>query len=132
MTYIYLCELQVLLNTKKEILHSQNAKFRGYADMPTECMSVGKENHCVTNKCNIMGCNYTQPFLSFTVWVRPGPGLNSGLRAWAGPENLLRALLWTLTANCGPGLGSNYRAAQGTNSYTPTTDSICSKLFNIR
>ena len=29
--------------------------------MPTECMSVGKENHCVTNKCNIMGCNYTQP-----------------------------------------------------------------------
>ena len=29
--------------------------------MLTECMSVGKENHCVTNKLNIMGCNYTQP-----------------------------------------------------------------------
>ena len=44
-----------------------------------------------------------------------GLGLNSSLRAWAGLEKLLRA--WTLAANCGPGLGSNHRLAQGTNIY---------------
>ena len=37
-----------------------------------------------------------------------GLGLNSSLRA--GLKKLLWA--WTLTANCGPGLGSNYRPAQ--------------------
>ena len=35
-----------------------------------------------------------------------------GMQDRAGLEKLLRA--WTLTANCGPGLGLNYRPAQGT------------------
>ena len=57
---------------------------------------------------------------TFTVWVGSGLrlGLNSSLRAWAGPGlknccGLSRA--WT--ANCGPALGSNYRPAQGTSSF---------------
>ena len=48
----------------------------------------------------------------------PGPNIHGLGRAGlsrAGLKKLLRA--WTLTANCGPGLGSNYRSAQGTNSY---------------
>ena len=44
-----------------------------------------------------------------------GLGLNSSVRAWTGLEKLLRA--WTLTANCGPRLGLNYRPAQDTTGY---------------
>ena len=47
---------------------------------------------------------------------RSGLGLNLSLRAWAGLEIFLRA--WTLTANCGPGLGSNNRPVQGANACT--------------
>ena len=47
-----------------------------------------------------------------------GLGLNSSLQAWAGLEKLLRAWAGPLTANCGPGLGSNSRPTQGTNSHT--------------
>ena len=52
------------------------------------------------------------PSLARRYW--PGLGLNSSLWAWAGLEKLLRGRAWTLTANCGPGLGSNSRPAQGT------------------
>ena len=59
---------------------------------------------------------------------RSGSGLtlNSSLRAWAGFEKLLRA--WSLTANCGPVLGSNYsprRALMCIHLHFPKLNNIC-------
>ena len=50
------------------------------------------------------------------VLAGPGPKFYFADLGQAGFDKLLRA--WILAANCGPGLGSNYRPVQGTSLYT--------------
>ena len=58
------------------------------------------------------------PIFGQRVWAGPGPkmcGLNSSLRVWARQIFAGLGQACILTANCGPGLGLNYRPVQGTN-----------------